>query len=31
VTDNYLALLVAWIGIVAVNVAHASIGRRGNR
>jgi len=31
VTGNYFALLVAWIGIVAVNIAHASIGRRGNR
>ena len=31
VTENYLALLIAWIGIVAVNVAHASTMRRDNR
>ena len=30
VTGNSLALLVAWLGIVAVNVAHASTTRRGN-
>ena len=30
VTGNFLALLVAWIGIVAVNVAHASTTRRSN-
>ena len=30
VTDNFLALLVAWVGIVAVNVAHAAAMRRGS-
>jgi hypothetical protein len=28
VTNNYLALLIAWIGIVLVNVAHANTMRR---
>ena len=27
VTDHYAALLVAWVGIVAVNMAHALQGR----
>ena len=31
VTDHYLALLIAWIGIVLVNVAHASTMRRDGR
>ena len=31
VTENFLALLIAWVGIVGVNVAHASAIRRGNR
>jgi hypothetical protein len=28
VTENYLALLIAWVGIVLVNLAHASSIRR---
>ncbi|RYP83608.1 hypothetical protein EKO23_18510 [Nocardioides guangzhouensis] len=31
VTGNYLALLIAWVGIVLVNVAHASTMRRDDR
>ncbi len=31
VTGNFLALLVAWLGIVAVNIAHASSMRREHR
>lgn len=30
VTGDYLALLIAWAGIVGVNVAHASTMRRGD-
>jgi len=28
VTDNFLALLVAWTGLMVVNLAHAMAGRR---